>query len=223
MKYDDFSWDNIILEAPGDDADLGDDLSATDYSDAEGLDINEAEPTATADDPADEDPLAEEEGDPADEDPLAEEEGDPADEDPLAEDGEGVSDENPEDEQIDNTESNVVSDKQNINLVNDFIELHKRIDEIMNQIRTTCKTNIRYNPNMLVVRKNMEKLKDLTYDYIVNKFTKESYVSNLYQFNLIIQALNTNIELLSSVMDSNKKFKEQEKGTKKKTDNKKKH
>ena len=210
MKYDDFSWDNIILEAPGDDADLGDDLSATDYSDAEGLDINEAEPTATADDPADEDPLAEEEGD-------------PADEDPLAEDGEGVSDENPEDEQIDNTESNVVSDKQNINLVNDFIELHKRIDEIMNQIRTTCKTNIRYNPNMLVVRKNMEKLKDLTYDYIVNKFTKESYVSNLYQFNLIIQALNTNIELLSSVMDSNKKFKEQEKGTKKKTDNKKKH
>ena len=229
MKFDDFSWDDIILEAPGDDADLGDDLSATDYSDAEGMDINEAEPAADAEaDPADEDPLAEDEGDPADEDPLAEDEGDPADEDPLAEDGEGGSDENPEDEQTDNTESDVVSDKQNINLVNDFIELHRRIDEIMNQIRTTCKTNIRYNPNMLVVRKNMEKLKELTYDYIVNKFAKETYVSNLYQFNLIIQALNTNIELLSSVMDSNRKFKEQEAGAKKKknetkkSDNKKK-
>ena len=241
MKYDDFTWNDIILEAPGDD-DLGldDELSATDYADAEGMDIDEAEPATddTETDPADEDPLAEDEGDPADEDPLAEDEGDPADEDPLAGDPadedplagdeEGGSDENPEDEQNDNTESNVVSDKQNINLVNDFIELHKRIDEIMNQIRTTCKTNIRYNPNMLVVRKNMEKLKDLTYDYIVNKFTKESYVSNLYQFNLIIQALNTNIELLGSVMDSNRKFKEQEKNSKKKkerdkkTDNKKK-
>lgn len=221
MKYDEFSWNDIILEAPDDLEATDDDLSATDYADADGMDIEEGEPTedVTTDDttdPADEDPLADEETgddtDPADEDPLSDD-ADPADEDPLADDG--SNDENLEDEQTDNTESDVVSDKQNINLVNDFIELYTRIDQIMQQIRTDCKTNIRYNPNMLVVRKNLEKLKEITYDYIVNKFKKESYVANLYQFNLIIQALNTNIDLLSSVLASNKKFEEAMKNKKK--------
>ena len=259
MKHDDFTWDDIILEAPEDDALEDDELSASDYSEAEDMDIEEGEPET---DPADEDPLASgaedytaeptadtEEGgepaedggdedplagDPADEDPLADDgiggedeldggdedplAGDPVDEDPLAEDNEGGegSDENPEDKQTDNTESDVVSDKQNINLVNDYIELYTRIDTIMQQIRTDCKTNIRYNPNMLTVRRNLEKLKDITYDYIVNKFTKETYVANLYQFNLIIQALNTNIDLLASVLASNRKFKEANSKDKKK-------
>ena len=107
-------------------------------------------------------------------------------------------------------------------MINDFIELYTRIDEITNQIRTDCKTNIRYNPNMQVVRRNLTKLKEITYDYITNKFSKESYVANLYQFNLIIQALNVNIDLLSSVMKSNKQFKEKNaKKTNKKADNKK--
>ena len=60
MKYDDFSWDDIVLEAPGDDADMGDDLAATDYADAEGMDIEEEDPMAEEGDPADEDPLSEE-------------------------------------------------------------------------------------------------------------------------------------------------------------------
>ena len=89
----------------------------------------------------------------------------------------------------------------------------------MNQIRTDCKTNIRYNPNIQVVRRNLVKLKETTYTYIVNKFAKETYVSNLYQFNLIIQALNVNIDLLSSILASNKKFNEEK--NKKKTTKKK--
>lgn len=239
MRFDDFNWKDIIYEAPEDDLDDGGDLSATDYADAgDDVDIAEADPMAdeggesedvtddTDTDPADEDPLGDEEDmsdeDPADEDPLGDEEGgDPADEDPLADDAEGGSDENPEDEQTDNMEDNVSSDKQNVNLINDFIELHRRIDTIMQQIRTDCKTNIRYNPNMLVVRGNLEKLKAITYDYIINKFAKESYVANLYQFNLIIQALNTNIDLLSSVLASNRKFEEANKKGKKKKDEKK--
>ena len=219
MKYDDFTWDDIVLEAPGDDLG-GDELAATDYADADGMDIESGEPTeADAGDPADEDPLADEEGgeDPADEDPLAE--GDPADEDPLAEDGEGDETAS-EGEQTDNTESDVTTDIQNKNLANDFIELYYRIDEIMNQIRTDCKTNIRYNPNMQTVRRNLTKLKETTYAYITNKFTKESYVTNLYQFNLIIQALNVNIELLSSVLDSNRAFKEKQNGRNKKKNTK---
>ena len=226
MKHNDFTWDDIILEAPGDE-DLGDDLSATDYADAD-FGMEEGDPSGEEDMGTEEEPVegedVESEDDVLDEDPLAEDEegtgeegddrdgeGDPLDEDPM-DDGSG---ETTDEEQTDNTETDVVSDVQNINLVNDFIELYRRIDEIMNQIRTDCKTNIRYNPNMLVVRQNLTKLKEITYDYITNKFSKESYVSNLYQFNLIIQALNVNIDLLSSVLASNKKAKENNKSKKK--------
>ena len=138
----------------------------------------------------------------------------------TAEDGEG-DETTSEGEQTDNTESDVTTDIQNKNLANDFIELYYRIDEIMNQIRTDCKTNIRYNPNMQTVRRNLTKLKETTYAYITNKFIKESYVTNLYQFNLIIQALNVNIELLSSVLDSNRAFKEKQNGRNKKKTQKK--
>lgn len=227
MKHNDFTWDDIILEAPGDE-DLGDDLSATDYADAD-FDMEEGDPSGEEDMGAEEEPVegedVEGEDDVLDEDPMAEDEegtgeegdgmggeGDPLDEDPM-DDGSG---ETTDEEQTDNTETDVVSDVQNINLVNDFIELYRRIDEIMNQIRTDCKTNIRYNPNMLVVRQNLTKLKEITYDYITNRFSKESYVSNLYQFNLIIQALNVNIDLLSSVLASNRKAKEKDKSKKKK-------
>lgn len=224
MKHDDFSWDDIILEAPGDDAVEGgdDELSATDYAsdDVDAVETEPAEDDLEADDYTAEeegeedveaDPEAEE--DPADEDPLAEdelggEEGDPADEDPLADDT------GTEDVEADSAEEEVTSDvstdKQNINLVNDFIELYTRMGEIMEQLSTNCKTNIRYNPNIITVRRNLTKLRETTYNYITTKFVKETYVSNLYQFNLIIQALNVNIDLLSSVIDSNRKFNEKE-------------
>ena len=199
MKFDDFGWKDIILEAPEDETD--DELAATDYASSD-VDVQEADP-AEEEAPAEEGG-EEEEVDPADEDPLADEEG-----------GESEEGEGEEEEQSDNAESDVIADKQNANLINDYIELYKRIDTIMNQIRTDCKTNIRYNPNIIVIRRNMTRLKELTYDYITNKFAKESYVANLYQFNLIIQALNVNIDLLGSLLENNRKQKEEAKATKK--------
>jgi hypothetical protein len=83
MKHDDFSWDDIILEAPGDDAVKGsdDELSATDYA-SDDVDAVEAEPAE--DDLEADDYTAEEGEEDVEADPEAEE--DPADEDPLAED-----------------------------------------------------------------------------------------------------------------------------------------
>lgn len=214
MKYDDFNWDDIVLEAPGDEAEMdvegGDDeLGPTDYTETDDMEIEEGEP--------EEEPTAEEEPEGDEENPEDLESPETGEEGDLEAEG----DENQEEEQIDNgDESDVSTDKQNKNLVNDFIELYRRIDEIMNQIRTDCKTNIRYNQNMIVVRKNLIKLKNTTYEYITKKFTKESYVTNLYQFNLIIQALNVNIDLLSSILASNKKMQEEQNNKKKKPDKK---
>ncbi len=40
MKFKDFGWDDIILEAPNE-TETGDELSATDYDDADNLEVEE--------------------------------------------------------------------------------------------------------------------------------------------------------------------------------------
>lgn len=202
MRFEDLNWKNIIMEAPEDINDGGEELSATDYTDAENLDIQAASP----DDETEIDESESEELDLGDEKEIG------LDEDAVDED-ENIDDETPEEEQTDNDEesSDIVSDKQNKYLIHDFIELYKRMDEILTEIRSNGKIKLHVNPNFLVVRKNIEKLREVTYDYIIDKFAKESYVSNLYQFNLIIQALNVNVDLLDTLMKNLKLNKEKEK------------
>lgn len=202
MRFEDLNWKNIIMEAPEDINDGGEELSATDYTDAENLDIQAASP----DDETEIDEGESEELDLGDEKEIG------LDEDAVDED-ENIDDETPEEEQTDNDEesSDIVSDKQNKYLIHDFIELYKRMDEILTEIRSNGKIKLHVNPNFLVVRKNIEKLREVTYDYIIDKFAKESYVSNLYQFNLIIQALNVNVDLLDTLMKNLKLNKEKEK------------
>lgn len=208
MRFEDLNWKDIVMEAPEDvDDGGGEELSATDYTDAENLEIDEATPDDEMDEGGDE------ELDLGDEDEIG------LDEDAVDED-ENIDDETPEEEQTDNDEESddIVSDKQNKFLIHDFIELYKRMDEILSEIRSNGKIKLHINPNFLVVRKNIEKLREVTYDYIIDKFAKESYVSNLYQFNLTIQALNVNVDLLDSLLKSAKldKEKEKKKETKKK-------
>ena len=208
MRFEDLNWKDIVMEAPEDvDDGGGEELSATDYTDAENLEIDEATPYDEMDEGGDE------ELDLGDEDEIG------LDEDAVDED-ENIDDETPEEEQTDNDEESddIVSDKQNKYLIHDFIELYKRMDEILSEIRSNGKIKLHINPNFLVVRKNIEKLREVTYDYIIDKFAKESYVSNLYQFNLTIQALNVNVDLLDSLLKSAKldKEKEKKKETKKK-------
>lgn len=194
MRFEDLNWKDIVMEAPEDvDDGGGEELSATDYTDAENLEIDEATPDDEMDEGGDE------ELDLGDEDEIG------LDEDAVDED-ENIDDETPEEEQTDNDEesNDIVSDKQNKYLIHDFIELYKRMDEILSEIRSNGKIKLHINPNFLVVRKNIEKLREVTYDYIIDKFAKESYVSNLYQFNLTIQALNVNVDLLDSLLKSAK-------------------
>lgn len=198
MKFEDLNWKDIVMEAP-EEVEGGEELSATDYTDAENLDIE----AGTPDDEMDDDLNL------GDEDDIGIDDGEEG-----INDEENLDDETPEEEQTDNDEESddIVSDKQNKYLIHDFIELYKRMDEILSEIRSNGKIKLHINPNFLVVRKNIEKLREVTYDYIIDKFAKETYVSNLYQFNLIIQALNVNVELLDTIM---KNVKPNDKDTKK--------
>ena len=221
MKFNDFNWEDIIYEAPNEPEEADDGLSATDYSDESNLEVDDvsAEEDLGAEDYTEmeneegDEPADEEGGEemPEDQDPMAEGEEDMEGE--MGEGEEGMEDDSLDDEQQDNAENDPQS-QQNKYLAHDFIELYNRQKEIIDKIRKDNRLNAFTNPTTAQVKRNLEKLSQVTYDYIIDKFSKETYVANLYQFNLIIQAMNLNIQMLEEVNE--RILKEEEKKLKKK-------
>jgi hypothetical protein len=213
MKFNDFDWKDVIYEAPGDPED--DELSASDYTDAENVDV---EPAGEEEDLGAEDYTeSEPEDEPTDEeDDLGDETENDMDKDEESPDM--SEDDSSNVEQIDNEKNKDKDDvkQKNKYLINDFIELHTRQGEILNKIKKDKKFNAFTNPTVGQVKKNLEKLQQVTYDYIVDKFSKENYIANLYQFNLIIQAMNVNVGMLERVADGKLSELEKKKKTTKK-------
>jgi predicted methyltransferase len=52
---------------------------------------------------------------------------------------------------------------------------------------------------------NFNKIEDQVFGYCFNLFTKESYVRNLYVYNLLIEAFRVNMILLKKVYNSKEK------------------
>ena len=193
MRIDDISWDSIILEAPNNKKNNEEELTNDDYEDAD-MNIEE--------DNMDEESESEntDKNTNNDDEENPEENNDIETDDSSDNDTESNpdvdTDENVEDEQNDSGDEQNVDDTQNKYLIRDFIELYNRIDEILNTLIKDKKLNSSINPTYRQIKHNIEKIKDVVYDYIADKFVHETYISNLYQFNLIIQALNINIQML---------------------------
>ena len=63
-------------------------------------------------------------------------------------------------------------------------------------INNIKKTSLVKNSVYLQVAKNLTEMRDTLYDYILNNFKNNSYVFNLYQFNLFLEVMNVNVEIL---------------------------
>ena len=200
MRIDDISWDSIILEAPNNKKNNEEELTNDDYEDAD-MNIEE--------DNMDEESESEntDKNTNNDDDENPEENNDIETDDSSDNDTESNPDvdvdENVEDEQNDSGDEQNVDDTQNKYLIRDFIELYNRIDEILNTLIKDKKLNSSINPTYRQIKHNIEKIKDVVYDYIADKFVHETYISNLYQSNLIIQALNINIQMLETNLKRN--------------------
>ena len=200
MRIDDISWDSIILEAPNNKKNNEEELTNDDYEDAD-MNIEE--------DNMDEESESEntDKNTNNDDEENPEENNDIETDDSSNNDTESNpdvdTDENVEDEQNDSGDEQNVDDTQNKYLIRDFIELYNRIDEILNTLIKDKKLNSSINPTYRQIKHNIEKIKDVVYDYIADKFVHETYISNLYQFNLIIQALNINIQMLETNLKRN--------------------
>jgi len=200
MRIDDISWDSIILEAPNNKKNNEEELTNDDYEDA---DMNIEEDNMDEESESENtDKNTDTDGEENPEENNDIETDDSSDNDTESDPDVDV-DENVEDEQNDSGDEQNVDDTQNKYLIRDFIELYNRIDEILNTLIKDKKLNSSINPTYRQIKHNIEKIKDVVYDYIADKFVHETYISNLYQFNLIIQALNINIQMLETNLKRN--------------------
>lgn len=189
------------------------DLSATDYGEMEEVEMEEVSDEELSAEDYSEDETSEEET--GEEETSTEDEemstGDEEMTDDMGTDEENVEGENINEEQPDNVSDQESQEDTGKNkfLINDFIELFNRVEEINEKLNGNVKINGTRDPRLVQGRRNMEKLRDVLYDYITTRFEHETYVANLYQFNLIIQAINVNTALLSNG------FKNEEKDNKK--------
>lgn len=218
MKWEDITWDKVLMEAPGDEEPAADDggLTATDYSNPDDVEVSEAgEDELNATDYTAEEEPAEGEEIPEGEEGMEGEEGLEGEEGIEGEEGMGdeTTDETPDEEQNDNTSGDALQNKY---LIQDFIELYTRTEEILEKVRTDKKMNSYVNPTYRQIKDNLEKLSKVTYDYIADRFSHETYISNLYQFNLIIQALNINVQMIENIHEKRTKANEKDKKGKKK-------
>lgn len=167
-----------------DDTGGGDDLGPTDYNEDDTTADNDTDDNTTNDDTTETD---------NDLDSLESDTDDPTTEPNKEGDGSGDV-ENSNDEQMNN--DNDQDNENNKFLIKDYLELYNRLEEILEKI--TSNETFKFSRDVVYnkARINIEKIKDMLFDYITLRFNKESYISNLYHFNMVIQAVNVNVAMI---------------------------
>lgn len=193
------------------------DLGPTDYNDDSADDTatddtgDDSDDLDTGDDTGDDDLDTDDNGGGDDLDSLEADAGDPTTE-PTDTDDDSGNVENSNDEQMNNDDQNK-DNENNKFLIKDFLELYNRLEEIIEKINSSEKFKFSRDVVYNKARLNIEKIKDMLFDYITQRFNKESYVSNLYHFNLVIQAININIAMIEkspTIAEINERNKEKE-------------
>lgn len=170
---------------------------ATDYT--EDADSGDETNTNTEDDPTTEEDTGEEETDETSEDDDME----ATDYDEGAE-GEDTGDEEADPEadtgEEDTSEEETPEDdgdkSKNTYLIRDFIELFYTTKNMTEKLNNVSKTTLVKSKVYLQVIENLSDMNNVLYEYITHDFSKKSYVFNLYQFNLFLECIKVNIEII---------------------------
>lgn len=183
-------------QADAQNADMAND-DATDYTE----DANDGDDT---DDNTQDDPTADENNDENPDDENAEDDDmDATDYDEGAE-GEDTGDEEAdpdadtgEDDASEEEAPEDTGDKsKNTYLIRDFIELFYTTKNMIEKLNNVTKTTLLKSKVYLQVIENLSDMNNVLYEYITHDFTKKSYVFNLYQFNLFLECVKVNIEII---------------------------
>lgn len=85
---------------------------------------------------------------------------------------------------------------KNTYLIRDFIELFYTTKNMIEKLNNVSKTTLVKSKVYLQVIENLSDMNNTLYEYITHDFSKKSYVFNLYQFNLFLECIKVNIEII---------------------------
>lgn len=201
----------VVTEAPGDPIQTGvtntgpgaDDMDSTDY-DAAAAEMDDADQdgqadagTETAENEVD-DMEAEDynEEDAPEEEPMEEEGGEDLEAEEYGEEGgeEPVDEEPMEEEEIPDEKGDK---SKNRFLVREYIQLYHDVENIIKKLNNNHKTSLIRSEIYLQVSNNLADMNDMLFEYLKNDFSHKSYLFNLYQFNLFLEFINVNAEIMA--------------------------
>lgn len=204
-----------VMEAKKDEApkknDYEDLTEPTDYTAEDSDNPSDDNPDEVAeaneDAPADGDEATEEE--PTDytteteEDPPANPDADPAPDDADT----SSEDDTSSTESDDN--GDVTENQNNKVLIGDFVELYHRCRSLLQKIDGIEKNNLVINQIVIKVSSNLQIIESSLFEYIRTEANKRTYTQNLVRYNLYIEGLRINVEMLEkiSVFSENKQNK----------------
>lgn len=208
QEMEKFKRMKVVTEAPEDtEVNTGvvsnetdaEDMGSTDY-DAAAAEMDDADQDGTPDEGTEtaENDVEEMEADDYSED----EEGTGEGEDDLgaedySEEGEGTEGEEEMPEEEEPVPEETGDKSKNRFLVREYIQLYHDVENIIKKLNNNHKTNLIRSEIYLQVSNNLADMNDMLFEYLKNDFSHKSYLFNLYQFNLFLEFINVNAEIMA--------------------------
>lgn len=85
-----------------------------------------------------------------------------------------------------------------LNLLEDFTDLFNRCKDVLVKVDNIDRTDIIVNQVVNQVKKNISRIKQVTWNYVSYDFNRNNYVMNLYSYNQLIEAFKLNIDMLAN-------------------------
>lgn len=219
---------HIVMEAPQDDEEEPEEDDATDYNAEDDTDEelddeqNNDEEDVTGAEVQDEDGEDTEEEEPADTETDDTDLGDDeatdynADDDMGTDDTDSAEDTDTETEDTTGTEDSSEEDDtalgnitiKNFNLLKDFSKLFSLLTELVEKMEKNVYSEKAQVSIMMQITANTRKLRDFCLAYIQDHFNSEDYKLNLYYYNIIIQCLKMNLNMLEKLKEFDDNFKQ---------------
>lgn len=211
----------IVTEAPGDDTatdyaaaakqlDNAPSAAEAARTDAQNPEMNDdatdySEGAEDANEDTNDDSTADENNDENSDDETSDDDMDATDYDEDAEGGDTGDEEADPDADADTSEDDTSEEEtpeddgdksKNTYLIRDFIELFYTTKNMIEKLNNVSKTTLLKSKVYLQVIENLSDMNNVLYEYITHDFSKKSYVFNLYQFNLFLECIKVNIEII---------------------------
>lgn len=86
-------------------------------------------------------------------------------------------------------------------LLEDYINIYNRCKDFLSKMDNIDRSDAIVSQVILQVKKNIERIKIVVWEYISYEYDKNNYVMNLYRYNQFIEAFKLNIQMLSRTKD----------------------